>query len=227
MYAIGRKHQRRRIHTEAFLSHSFLPMTDEGGFEPFGALVGLLETTQQPGTIVTRTPGEPVESLTLLREGELELSVGGLCPVALGPRGLARFVVAGDGSVGYRNSGARPVRYLEMMLSASDPAEPLVETVRLPSGRGTFLSPVASGQDHERGLPLLLDSAVYWGKLLTGGNLIFETPLNRKTFLVVIDGTVRIEEHRLIGLDFARVERESAIPLFAQRTSEVLLIDLP
>jgi hypothetical protein len=227
MYQIGRKHQRRRIHTEAFLSHSYLPLVGDGGFEPFGALAGLLETTQQAETIVTRTPGEPVECLTLIRDGELEVLAGDTPPVTLGRHSLARSVIGGGDSVRYRTTGGQPVRYLEVMLCAADPVETRVEVARLPARRGSFLFPIASGQDHADTLPLLFDSAVYWGRLLPGGNVIFETPLTRRTFLVVLSGTVRIEEYRLISQDYARVQRESAIPLFAQRMSEVVLIDMP
>ena len=228
MYEIARRVQRKRDHTESFLSfgHPFL-----GTSRPsFGNLLQYQETLLQPEADWNSGPIVRVEILTLVQAGSIaieaesqdstELEVGSVHYLCSGPS--TEFQVK-------NLSRDNPGRYCQIWLDAEGvEAVPRTESLKCePGGNKRELLLLASGQGDTTGIPLNQDVAVYHSRLRQNEHLIFETLHSRRVFLAVLSGLVRLEEHRLQDSDSAMIWRENLIEITAQQRTTLLLIDLP
>lgn len=226
MYDIFRARQRRRIQTVDFVSHSHLRMLSEWEFEPFGPLSFCLDTLQRPDSTMQRGPLRDVAVVTYLTQGEAFVELGSSQTVRLGPRAFSATVPEGM-PLTYR-TGSEESRFVEIGL-AIEPGDVVASnemrelSVR---GRPPSLDCLVSGQGHPDTLAIALDCAIYRAYLRTGENLIFETLITRKLCLLVLRGTIRLEEDRLLPRDTALIDRVDSVPIAAVQAAEVLLIDM-
>jgi redox-sensitive bicupin YhaK (pirin superfamily) len=93
--------------------------------------------------------------------------------------------------------------------------------------RTSVSTPLISGQGHEHSVSISLDCAVYLSSLGANENLLFETLSSRRSFIFVLSGAIRMQEHRLLARDSAMVRQQVSLPIAAQQHSSILLIDLP
>ncbi|MEJ2077973.1 MAG: hypothetical protein P8Z74_08205 [Acidobacteriota bacterium] len=227
MYEVYRRNQRRRMQTVSYTTYSHLQMTSEWEFQPFGPLGYCLDTLQQPDCEVTRGPFREVTVVTYLLSGTLTVEVASASDVQLGPRDYSVTTPRDGDSIVYR-TGTEEAHFVEIGLttlsddSASSNRVGHVSRTR----RSPDLGCLVSGQGHGDVPGISLDSAVYRGYMRAGENLIFETLLSRKLFLLVLRGTVRLEQDRLLPRDAAFIRRVSSVPIAAVQTTELLLVDM-
>jgi redox-sensitive bicupin YhaK (pirin superfamily) len=225
MYEIARRVQRRRDHTEEFLTlqHPFLGAAREN----FGPLLQYQETVLRPDAEWASGPVAHVEVLTYVLEGELRIGGGEILRT-----GTVQYsAMANTTEIYIRNESAvEPARYWQIWLDASNTdicptsVSSRIDDSEKPSG----LLLLASGQGEETtGIRLQQDSAIYMSRMRANENLIFETVPSRLVFLAVTLGVVRLEENRLQEGDSAMASKESLIEIAAQGKTELLLVDLP
>ena len=227
MYEVFRKGQRRRIQTVDYLTYSHLYMPSEWEFQSFGPLQYCLDTRQQPQCSIVRGPIRDTTVLTFLVSGELDLETASLEDIHLRSRDFALTVPGPGDSITYR-TGPEEAQFFELGLETlSDEPVPSHQVAQVQTdGRTPALDCLASGQQHPGALPLPFDCAVYRAFLRTGENLIFETLLSRKLFILVLRGTLRLQEDRLLPRDSAHVRRVTSVPINAVQASELLLVDM-
>jgi redox-sensitive bicupin YhaK (pirin superfamily) len=196
----------------------------------FGALLQFQETLLQPAAEWNSGLIGQTEIVTYVQEGTLAiqeelqlqstLEAGGIHCLTVGPS--AEFQVKNLSEI---NSAA----YCQIWLDTSGmEIVPRFKTSKTEiKGGGDGLVPLASGQGETTGVPLQQDVAIYLSRLRPNENLIFETLLSRRVFLAVINGLVRVEEHRLQDSDSAMIWKENLVEIAAQKRSTLLLVDLP
>jgi len=228
MYEIARRVQRKRDHTESFLTfeHPFLGTS----MSSFGSLLQYQETLLRPGAEWNSGLIGHAEIVTLVLEGSLSiqeefrlerrLEAGGVHCLTVGPS--AEFCV--------RNlSETEPCSYCQVWLDTRETeAVPGEETgtSEISEGEGSLV-PLASGQGETTGVTLQQDVAVYLSRLRPNESLIFETLMTRRVFFAVLDGVVSVDEHRLVESESAMISKETLIEIAAQQKTKLLLIDLP
>lgn len=220
---------RKKIHTETFLSYSFLPLNQDGRPKSFGPLVQFVETRLQSESELQLGPYQSSDVLLIMLEGSLQLLQEGQSQQQLEKHQVAVSTPAAGGFIRLANTATAKSRYLEAVFQhRREPIQDRLEIEDLSAGarRGTML-PVASGQGQSGALDLGLDSAIYRCRLRPNENLLYETLLERRTFLLILYGTIGVSQERLLALDSARITQESRIELKAHLRSDLLLIDLP
>jgi redox-sensitive bicupin YhaK (pirin superfamily) len=228
MYEIARGVQRKRDHTEAFLTfeHPFLGTSKAS----FGALLRYRETLLQPGSEWTSGLVRRAEIVTLVREGTLLISNGLHAGSRLEEGGIHCLTAGPSAEFQVRNlSETETSSYCQIWLDTrGTDAVTGVETSTVEYSKGVGgLVLLASGQGETTGVSLQQDIAIYLVRLRPNENLIFETLLSRRVFLAVIDGVVRVENNRLVTSDSAMIRKESLIEIAGQQASKLLLVDLP
>jgi redox-sensitive bicupin YhaK (pirin superfamily) len=190
----------------------------------FGTLLQFQETVLRPTAEWSSGLVGYAEIITFVQEGSLSVSestleAGGIHCLTVGPS--AEFTVK-------NLSDIENARYCQIWFDTrGTDAVPGSSSSNVEFSKGKVeLVPLASGQGETTGVPLQQDVAVYLAKLRPNENLIFETLQSRRVFLVVIDGVVRLEEHRLVTSDSVMIRKESLIEIGAQQASELILADL-
>jgi len=227
MYDIARRVQRKRDHTESFLTleHPFLGTSRSN----FSSLLQFQETRMRPAAEWFSGSIGPVEIVTYLQDGTIEIEdeTGQRAQLESGVHYLA---VESEGEFHVRNLSANdPANYWQVWLDAggmeiapaSEAGDPDVT-----HGPGGLVS-VASGQGETAGVRLSQDVAIYLSRMRLNENLIFETLLSRRVFLAVTAGLVRLGEDRIQQGDSAMIWTENLIQISAQKRSVVVLVDLP
>jgi redox-sensitive bicupin YhaK (pirin superfamily) len=220
MYEIARRVQRKRDHTESFLSfkHPFLGTTRSR----FGSLLQFQETLLQPSSDWSSGPIGNVEIVTLVLKGSLTIQSESQNRSTLELGGI-HCLSRSSGMLQVENlSAVHTASYCQIWLDAED--QRIIPTEAFTDSSGLVL--LASGQGEAAGVSLQQDVAVYLSTLKPSETLIFETLSSRKVFLAVLDGLVRLEEYRLQDSDSALIWKENLIEIAAQRRSRLLLVDL-
>jgi len=227
MYEVFRKGQRKRIRTVDYLTYSHLYMPSEWEFQAFGPLQFCLDTRQQPDCTIERGPFQDTSVLTLLLQGELDIEPESAEAAHLGSRTFA-LTVPGRGELIQYRTGSEEAQFVELGLETlSDEPVPSNRVGQVKAvGRTPALECLISGQHHPDALPVPLDCAVYRAYLRAGETLIFETLLSRRLFILVLRGTLRLQEDRLLPRDTAHVRRVTSVPMTAVQASELLLVDM-
>lgn len=227
MYEVYRKSQRRRMQTVDYRTYSHLQMLSEWEFQPFGPVSFCLDTLQQPGCEVERGPFRDTTVVTYLLGGSLSVELPSAGNVQLGPRTFSVTTPQSGECIVYRTDDEE-ARFVEIGFATLSDDEASANQMGRVSGAGRSpdLDCLVSGQGHEDALGISLDGAVYRGYMRAGENLIFETLFSRKLFLLVLKGTVRLEEDRLLPRDTALIRRVSSVPITAVQTTELLLIEV-
>jgi redox-sensitive bicupin YhaK (pirin superfamily) len=102
----------------------------------------------------------------------------------------------------------------------------------LPEARREVLLPVASGEEQmlkgKNGIiKVHQDATFYQSTLHAGKKLQYELRPSRRAYLFIVDGQVMLNENKLEKGDTAKVTDEKLLAFEAQKSSELLLIDLP
>lgn len=229
MYEIYRRSQRKRIQSESYTSHSYLWMLAEGEFQPFGTLAHCLETIQRPGTQIQRGPFRETMVVTIPLFGAVRVSTESLGSIQVERSEIARTIPASADHLTYEASGNEDVRYLELGFKLSAEAgessnrRAAIDT----GGPRPLLVALASGQESPDSLELPIDCDIYMAFLRAGENLIFETALERNLLLLVLEGTIRFEEQRLLDGDSAHIGRVHQLAVSTPERSRLLLVDIP
>ena len=88
------------------------------------------------------------------------------------------------------------------------------------------LLPIVSGKDHGGALHIHQDAVFYSSILPPSAEQLFETKSERRAYLFVISGSLRVGEYELDAGAVAKIWQEQRVPLKAGEKSEILLIDL-
>lgn len=89
------------------------------------------------------------------------------------------------------------------------------------------LLPIASGNDLPEAVKIHQDATFYVARLEAGNAVTIDLITNRKAFVYVIEGEIKINEEIFSAGDQARVSDEHTLRLQATQSSEIILIDLP
>lgn len=228
MYEIARGVQRKKDHTESFLTyeHPFLGLSKPS----FGTLLQFQETLLRPGAEWNSGLIGPAEIVTFVQDGRLAITAEGGSESRLETDGIHCLTVGAATEFQVKNlSEIETSNYLQVWLDTSETETgACVATGKAEmTGRGTGLVPLASGQEETAAVPLRQDVAIYLSRMRPSENLIFETLPSRRVFLAVVNGVIRVEEDRLVTADSLMIRKESLIEIAAQQRSELLLVDLP
>ena len=101
-----------------------------------------------------------------------------------------------------------------------------------PEARRDVFLPVASGEERlvkgKDGLVQIHQDATFYQSTLQSGNKVqHELGASRRAYLFVVDGQVTLNKNKLDQGDIAKVTDEKLLTFEAQKSSELLLIDLP
>ena len=196
----------------------------------FGPLRVFNQDTIQKGAGFPTHSHQEMEIVTYVIDGQLEHkdSTGGIGTI--GP-GEVQRMSAGTGiqHSEYNASKQEEVSLIQMwILPAVANLEPGYEQESFTKEQreGTLL-PIVSGTDHPGALKIHQDTTLYVGRIRTQDKLVFETNKDRLTYFFVMSGNIQLGEHTLKTGDSSKISKETVLPLRAQATSEILLIDLP
>lgn len=224
MYQISRAIQRRRQHSESALS-----LFDYGvEVDPYGPLLRCGETELQADSEIVILSEEEVDCLLFLFLGEMTVSSDRIADHMTADSLLIFHGSTEDAGLRLQG-GPRKSRFLQLTLKRS-PDERRDQTMARqlnPKDRRGTLQPVASGQGHVDAAPLASDSAVYLAHLRPREQVVFETLIQRRSYVYVLEGTLRVENERLHQGDSLRTDREAVIPLSSSGHCQFVLADLP
>lgn len=235
MYRLISRKERVKLHTEAELTFSRYPQPADPELSSAGFVhvTRLSDTTLQPEAILAPMLDDGSEVVIFLLAGELHYSDSLGNSFTMQQEDVMTAAAGPTMNLELANPSSRDKVHIVSLSLFSTPAARKtragnrVQRKRFPIAlcRGTLL-PVASGQGHSGSLELTCDAAVYFSSLAPYEQLVFETLSMRRTFLYLVAGAVRSEEHRMLAGDSCEIHNESRIPLMGQERSELLLIDL-
>ncbi|HKQ74304.1 MAG TPA: pirin family protein [Blastocatellia bacterium] len=175
-------------------------------------------------------PHHEMEIVTYVLEGALRHkdSTGGEGLICAGE---VQRMTAGTGVAHseFNHSETEAVRLLQMwVLPERSGLTPSYEQKRFTvEERAGALMPIASGQDAPGAVKVHQDVTFYVSRLSRGENVSHELKPERRAFLYVIDGEVRLNGESLSAGDQARVTDVAKLEIAGERESEIILIDLP
>ena len=196
----------------------------------FGPLRVFNNDTIQSGAGFPTHSHQEMEIITYVIDGHLEHKDSTGSIGTIGP-GEVQCMSAGTGiqHSEYNASQTEEVQLLQIwILPAVANLDPGYEqkSFTKEQRQGTLL-PIVSGMDHPGALKIHQDATLYIGRIRTQDKLVFETNSNRQTYFFVMSGNIEVGEHTLKTGDSSKISEETVLPLAAQVTSEILLIDLP
>ncbi len=175
-------------------------------------------------------PHGDMEIITYVLEGELEHQDN------QGNRGVIRpgevqVMSAGTGIVHseYNHSKSHPVHLLQIwIMPRTRRLAPRWDQRRFgPEDRGGRLLPVVSAGDVPGTLAIDQDAAIYVSALRPGEQTVHKSRDDRRVYLFVIAGRLRVNGHEISTGDQARVLGEPELRLEAVEHTELILLDLP
>jgi redox-sensitive bicupin YhaK (pirin superfamily) len=196
----------------------------------FGPLRVFNHDTIQPDSGFGMHPHKNMEIVTYVLEGTLDHkdSTGGTGHISAGE---VQRMTAGTGIYHseYNASPDQAVKLLQMwVLPNENGLKPSYEQKKFSVEERTGkLLAIASGQSVGDTPDINQDVTFYVSKLRTGDKLSHSLGDNRKAFLYVIEGDLRVNDQALQSGDQARVTETTNIELQATGDSEIILIDLP
>lgn len=210
-------------------SFSFAEYFDPNNMQ-FSALRVYNDDTVQPGTGFGKHPHSEMEIVSYVISGELahEDSAGNRESLRAGE--LQRMS-AGTGvwHSEFNGSDSEPVHFLQMwFLPDTKGLTPSYEQRHFPrEAKLGKLLPVVSNQQSGDTLLIHQDLTIYLSILENGANLNYKAKEGRRTYVFVIDGTLKLNGQVMKQGHSARIEDEIALSLAADPQAEFMLIDLP
>ncbi|MDE1769611.1 MAG: pirin family protein [Thaumarchaeota archaeon] len=147
-------------------------------------------------------------------------------------KGEIQTMTAGSGIMHseYNPSQTEPLRLLQIwILSEKKGLKPSWNQRKFTNDeRLNSLLPIVTGinSNVENTLRINQDVKVYTSSLENNKHLDYKLQENRKSYMFVIDGSVKVNDQALETRDSAMIENEN-ISIVAQKPSEIILIDLP
>jgi quercetin 2,3-dioxygenase len=195
----------------------------------FGTLRVFNDDRLVPGAIWPMHPHRDIEGLTYVVEGSFrhEDDVGG-APGPL-PAGSVQRMTLGRGAWHSEQnaSGSEPMRFIQMwIVPAERGLEPGVEQKEFTEqDRTDRLLKVISGDDGDA-VRVHQDAHVFVSKLNPGVELKHELGASRGVYLYVIEGDADVAGETMTTGDAARIWDEPAVPVSANDTTELILVDV-
>jgi hypothetical protein len=198
----------------------------------FGPLRVFNDDIIQPGTGFDLHPHRDMEIVTYVIDGELEHkdNQGNYGVIQSGE---IQRMTAGSGILhAERNlSKEKPLRLLQMWLFANRRGlSPSWEQRRFgKEARSDKLLPVIVPENVKDGQALYIhqDAAIYISSLASGSRVEHKLSKDRKAYMFVIEGRVKLNSSMMETRDAAKVENESKLSIQADKQTELILLDLP
>ena len=228
MIKVLRAAQRPRLKGQLYETFSFLPFY--GGYvKPFGDLMGIEEVIVSPGGSL-HPDNQEMDFFILGRKGYFDLLGDEIDSRSL-RKNCCLTMRAGAEPIGFKNGGAHGLASLlslafrpgEIVIAPG--AEGFADHV-LKGSRTEFLT-LASASDDERALPLSLDAVVSLVQIGNGERFVFETEPARRVLVIVLKGTMDVDEHRLGDNDSLMVMGEPMVAFRSSAQTRMLIVDLP
>jgi len=196
----------------------------------FGTLRVFNDDVVQPGGGFGMHPHRDMEIITYVLDGQLEHQDH------LGNRGVVhpgevQVMSAGKGIMHseYNHSKESPVHLMQIwIMPRHQGSKPRWEQKQFtPEQRAGKLLPVVSSGDVPGTLTIDQDASIYVSSLKAGQQLNHRIGKNRRAYLFVIDGELTLNDQKLSTGDQARITDADELSLQADKSSELILLDLP
>jgi redox-sensitive bicupin YhaK (pirin superfamily) len=198
----------------------------------FGPLRVFNDDTIQPGTGFGFHPHRDMEIVTYVIDGELEHNDNQGNRGVLQP-GEVQRMSAGSGILHseYNHSKEKPLRLLQMWIFANKHGlDPSWEQRRfVKSERTDKLLPVIVPEHTKDGQALHIhqDALIYISSLTPGSHVEHTLAKDRKAYVFVIEGRVKLNNNVMETRDAAKIENDNILSIQADRPTELILLDLP
>ncbi len=198
----------------------------------FGPLRVFNDDIVQPGTGFGFHPHRDMEIVTYVINGELEHKDNQGNQGVIHPGEIQRMT-AGSGIMHseYNHSTEKPLRLLQMWLFANRRGlDPSWEQRRFgKEERTNKLLPVIVPENAKDGQKLYIhqDATIYVSSLWPGTKIEHYLAKDRKAYVFVIEGSIKLNNSALETRDAAKVEDESRLIMEAEKPTELILLDLP
>ncbi|WP_458121036.1 pirin family protein [Paenibacillus sp. Z6-24] len=197
----------------------------------FGALRVFNDDMIAPGYGFGAHSHSDMEIVSIVLQGQLrhEDNIGNMTVSSFG--GIQR-ISAGKGIVHTEHNASNETAcnllqlWFEPEASGLEPS--YMSASYNPASLSGRLLPVVSRQGGEHQATIHQDLTIYLSRLEKGQQIEFVQKPNRRTYLFVIHGALRLNNEEVLSRrDAARLERESRLQLQAEEAVFFLLIDLP
>jgi len=183
----------------------------------------------KPGTGIPTHPHEEMEIVTIVLKGAIShkdsMGNGGVIRA-----GEVQRMSAGTGLTHseYNESDQDLHFYQIWILSDQTGLAPSYEQKKFAEADSrNVLFPLASGQGKDGAVSFHTDATIYRSQLDAGRQLEHDTSKNRKLFIYLTDGTLRVNGHTLSARDQARLDEVDSLALTADQKADFILIDVP
>jgi redox-sensitive bicupin YhaK (pirin superfamily) len=198
----------------------------------FGPLRVFNDDVIKPGKGFGFHPHRDMEIVTYVIEGELEHrdDKGNHGVISAGE---IQRMTAGTGIVHseYNHSKEMPLRLLQMWVQADRRGlEPSWEQQKFGAGeRRDVLLPVVVKEGAKAGSAVHIhqDASMHVSSLGAGKQVEHALAQGRKAYVFVIDGYATVNGQKMQKQDAARIENENKVSIKADKSAELLLVDLP
>ena len=198
----------------------------------FGPLRVFNDDTVQPGMGFDFHFHKDMEIITYLIEGELEHKDNQGNHGVIFP-GEVQRMTAGSGIMHseFNHSKEKPLRLLQMWVFANKKElAPSWEQKKFSKEeRKNKLTPVVVSENTKdaNALHIHQDAAFYLSTLTSGSQVEHKLSIERKSYLFVIDGEIKLNDNLMQTRDAAMIENENNLVIKAEKPTELILIDLP
>jgi quercetin 2,3-dioxygenase len=215
---------------QSSFSFSFGPYYDPQNTS-FGPMRVLNDDYVAPGRGFGAHPHSDMEVVSIVLQGKLKHQ-DNLGNVGVTSWGAIQRMTAGTGIVHteFNASTDETLNLLQMWFMPEQKGlEPSYEITNFDvDSLNGQLVPVVSKQPSEHVAKIHQDLTIYLTALEPGQSVDFDTNVNRKVFLFVIEGKLTVNKNTELGTrDSARVTEESHLKLTASTNTRLMLIDLP
>jgi redox-sensitive bicupin YhaK (pirin superfamily) len=182
-----------------------------------------------PGAVWPLHPHRDIEGITYVVEGtfrhEDDQGGGGVLPA-----GSVQRMTLGRGAWHSEQNGSEtePMRFIQLWIMPTERGLPpsLEQKVFTEQDRTDRLLEVLS-PDGGEAVKVHGDARVFVSRLNAGTEIAHELGPGRGAYLYVIEGALRAGDEKLGTGDAAKVRDEDTLPLAADETTELILVDVP
>jgi len=197
--------------------------------EPYGTLAVFTDGLMHPGQGFDMHPHRNLEIVSIILEGEVthQDSTGNVIKM---PAGSVQRISAGRGIYhAEHTTSPEAVRMYQIwFVPHTLNLEPeYVRTSFRETLRKNTLHPLVSRAGGANGLTMHADGSLFIGDFEAGGRAEYVLQPDRKLFVFVTEGALKIEDKRLSRQDHARIQGVDAITLEAISDVQFIVIDVP
>jgi redox-sensitive bicupin YhaK (pirin superfamily) len=183
----------------------------------------------KPKTGFPMHPHEEMEIITIVLEGEIshEDTMGNKGVVEAGD---VQRMSAGTGLMhSEHNMSDEDLKLYQIWIYPDEKGlEPSYEQKKFePEEFKDRLLPVASGQMKDNPVTIHTDATIYRSKLSEGKRLEFNTKEDRRLFVYVTSGSLKINDDHLEARDQLRTDSLTKLVFVAEKDTDFILIDVP